>query len=165
MMADVDSSVTAVATHSGEATSLSEDAVSPEAAQVTASYPLDALDPGVAALCIPLPGQIHAGLISNWRTTSVTSISSLRPNSSCPKSFFNVLDGMPFDPTSVDIGGQLEAVKPMLARTRDIRLLTMQARLQILNHDLAGFAVSVAAVAYWLDAFWVRFIRGPKAAR
>ena len=71
-----------------------------------------------------------------------------------PESFFNALDGTPFDRTSVDIGGQLEAVKPLLARTRDIRLLIMQARLQILNHDLAGFAVSVAAAAYWLDAFW-----------
>jgi type VI secretion system protein ImpA len=35
-----------------------------------------------------------------------------------------------------------------------LRLLIMQARLQILDRDIAGFSASVAAVAYWLDTFW-----------
>jgi type VI secretion system protein ImpA len=149
-MAALNSSMTAVATPSGEATSVPEDAVS----QVTASSPLDALDPGVAALCTPFmdghpcgPDLEMAGDLGYLNFLAQAELV-------LPESFFNALDGTPFDRTSVDIGGQLEAIKPLLARTRDIRLLITQARLQILNHDLAGFAVSVAAAAYWLDAFW-----------
>ena len=71
-----------------------------------------------------------------------------------PGSFFDVLDGTPFDPASVRIDDQLVAIKPLIQRTRDIRLLIIQARLQILNRDLAGFAASLAAVAYWLDEYW-----------
>ena len=32
-----------------------------------------------------------------------------------PASFFSALDGTPFDRTTVDIAGQLEAIKPLLA--------------------------------------------------
>lgn len=71
-----------------------------------------------------------------------------------PGSFFDVLDGTPFDPASVRIDDQLVAIKPLIQRTRDIRLLIIQARLQILNRDLAGFAASLTAVAYWLDEYW-----------
>jgi type VI secretion system protein ImpA len=71
-----------------------------------------------------------------------------------PTSFFSLEDGKPFDPSTIDIKGQLEAVQSLLARSRDIRLLTVQARLLILNRNLAGFAVAVAAVAELLDKFW-----------
>ena len=128
--------------------------MSPEAAQVTASSPLDALDPGIAALCTPFIDEQPCGpdleLAGDLGYLNFLAQAELV----LPESFFNALDGTPFDRMSVDIGSQLEAIKPVLARTRDIRLLIMQARLQILNHDLAGFAVSVAAAAYWLDAFW-----------
>lgn len=153
-MAALDSNVTAVATTNGEATSVSGGAASPAAAHVTASSPPEALDSGVAALCTPLadgdpcgPDLELAGDIDYLNFFAQVELV-------LPESFFNALDGMPFDRTSVAIGGQLEAIKPLLARTRDIRLLITQARLQILNRDLAGFAVSVAAAAYWLDAFW-----------
>jgi type VI secretion system protein ImpA len=49
---------------------------------------------------------------------------------------------------------QIEAIKPLLARTSDIRLLVTRAQLLILNRDLAGFAASVASIAEWLDRFW-----------
>jgi type VI secretion system protein ImpA len=71
-----------------------------------------------------------------------------------PSSFFSAQDGKPFDRTTVDIGGQLALVKPLLARARDLRPLIMQARLQILNRDISGFAVSVAAAAELLENFW-----------
>jgi type VI secretion system protein ImpA len=71
-----------------------------------------------------------------------------------PTTFFSVEDGSPFDGTSVDIVGQLKAIKPLLERTRDLRLLIMQARLSILNRDLGGFAFNLAATAWWLDKFW-----------
>ena len=59
-----------------------------------------------------------------------------------------------FDPSSVNIDDQLLALKPLIERSRDIRLLVIQARLQMLNRDMAGFATSLAAIAYWLDGFW-----------
>jgi type VI secretion system protein ImpA len=71
-----------------------------------------------------------------------------------PASFFSAEDGKPFDRTMVDINGHLVLLKPLLARTRDLRLLIVQGRLQILNKDLAGFAVSVAAVAQLLESSW-----------
>src|SRR5713101_2790003 len=71
-----------------------------------------------------------------------------------PTTFFSVEDGSPFDRSTVNIKGQLDAMKPFLQRTRDIRLLILQARLSILNKDLGGFALNLAATAYWLDKFW-----------
>ena len=71
-----------------------------------------------------------------------------------PTSFFSTEDGRPFDRTTIDLAGQIEALNPLLARTRDIRLLIMRARLMILNRDIKGFAISIFAVAEWLDKFW-----------
>ena len=71
-----------------------------------------------------------------------------------PTTFFSPEDGSPFDRTKVDIKGQFEATKPFLERTRDIRLLILRARLLILNKDLGGFALNLAATAYWLEKFW-----------
>src|SRR5258708_35542791 len=45
-----------------------------------------------------------------------------------PTTFFSLEDGSPFDRSTVNIKGQLDAVKPLLARTRDIRVLVLQAR-------------------------------------
>jgi type VI secretion system protein ImpA len=112
------------------------------------------LDPAVAALCAPLPGEDPCGPNLDLADDAGYLNFFAQVEGVLPPSFFSAEDGRPFDRTKVDLGGQLEAVKPLLARTRDLRLLTMQARLQILNKDLAGFAVSVAAVAQCLEAFW-----------
>jgi type VI secretion system protein ImpA len=71
-----------------------------------------------------------------------------------PASFFSAEDGSPFDRSSVDLTRHRELIKPLLQRTRDIRLLIMQARLEILDQDLMAFARSVAAVAQLLESFW-----------
>ena len=39
-------------------------------------------------------------------------------------------------------------------RSRDIRLLVMRARLFILNRDIAGFSLTLAAIAEWLEKYW-----------
>ena len=70
-----------------------------------------------------------------------------------PTSFFGD-DGRPFDRSSVDLPAQVEALKPLLARTRDLRLLVMRARLMVLDRNLPGFALSLAAIAECLDRFW-----------
>jgi type VI secretion system protein ImpA len=70
-----------------------------------------------------------------------------------PSSFFSADDGKPFDRASVDLPRQIEAIAPLWGRSRDLRLLAIRARLTIMNRDLAGFAVSIAAIANWLDKF------------
>lgn len=69
-----------------------------------------------------------------------------------PMSFF--VDGKPFDRASIDIDGQLGLILPLLARTRDIRLLTLVGRFLVLNRDLAGFASAIDTIAALLAEFW-----------
>lgn len=71
-----------------------------------------------------------------------------------PSSYFSAEDGKPFDPFSIDIGAQVLAADGLLARSRDIRLQTIRARLLALKRDLAGVAASVEAIAEWLDQAW-----------
>ncbi len=71
-----------------------------------------------------------------------------------PTSFFSPEDGKPFDPSSTDLPGQIAPIDKLLARTRDIRLLAIRARLLVLNRDIAGFALTLAAVAQWLERSW-----------
>ena len=129
-------------------------AVTAEVAQAAPSSPTAPLDPAVAALCTPVEGADPCGPDLDLAGDADYLNFFAQVEGVLPASFFNTLDGTPFDRASVDIAGQLEAIKPLLTRTRDIRLLIMQGRLQILNRDLAGFAASMTAAAYWLDAFW-----------
>lgn len=129
-------------------------AVTAEVAQAAPSSPTAPLDPAVAALCTPVTDADPCGPDLELQGDADYLNFFAQAEGILPASFFSALDGTPFDRTTVDIAGQLEAIKPRLARTRDIRLLIMQGRLQILNRDLAGFAGSLAAAAYWLETFW-----------
>ncbi len=71
-----------------------------------------------------------------------------------PTSFFSPEDGKPFDPASIDFEDHLGSLKALQARTRDIRLTAVEARLAILNRDIAGFAAAIATIADWLDRCW-----------
>jgi len=71
-----------------------------------------------------------------------------------PTSFFSAEDGKPFDPTTVDIEAQRAVVATLQARTRDIRLAAVDARLAVLNRDIAAFAAAVVTIAEWLERFW-----------
>lgn len=175
-MAALNSNLTALEESSGEATPPPEEpagaspppsAVTPsssaapveplvagEVAQATASPLPVPLDPAVAALCTPISDADPCGPDLDLEGDADYLNFFAQVEGILPASFFNALDGTPFDRTTVDIAGHLEAVKLLFARSRDLRLLVMQSRLQILNRDLAGFAVSLAAAAYWLDAFW-----------
>lgn len=112
------------------------------------------LDPGVAELCAPLAGEDPCGPDLDFDGDGDYLNFFAQAEGILPSSFFSAEDGKPFDRTTVDINGQLALIKPLLRRTRDLRLLIMQARLQILNRDLAGFAVSVAAAAQMLESSW-----------
>jgi type VI secretion system protein ImpA len=112
------------------------------------------LDPTVAPLCVPIAGAEPCGPDLDLEGDADYLNFFAQVEGVLPATFFNALDGAPFDPSSVELGSQLEALRPLLARTRDLRLLIVQARLQILNRDLGGFAASLAAIAFWLDQFW-----------
>jgi type VI secretion system protein ImpA len=143
----------------------------PEPAAATpAAVPLE---PAVAALCTPLSEADPCGpdldLVGDEKYLNFF----MTAEGILPSSFFSsspVDPGKPFfsaqDDQSISardaIPGQIEVVKPLLARTRDLRLLVMRARLLILNRDLDGFATTLAAVAELLDRFWDRVHPCPK---
>ena len=112
-------------------------------------------DPAVASLCVPVVGEDQPcgpdldALGDGGYLNFFAQVEGILPGS-----FFDSLDGTPFDPSSVNIDDQLVELKPLIARSRDVRLLVIQARLQMLNRNMAGFAASLAAIAYWLDGFW-----------
>jgi len=70
-----------------------------------------------------------------------------------PGSFFD-FEGKPFDRSKIDFAGEFAAMQPLLARTRDIRLITILARLSILNRDLAIFETAVRAIRELLNQRW-----------
>jgi type VI secretion system protein ImpA len=117
--------------------------------------PAPTLDPAVAALCVPLSEADPCGPDLDLEGDGPYLNYLAAAEGVLPTSFFDVLDGgKPFDRASIDLPGLIEAIKPLLERTRDLRLLIMRARLLILNRDLGGFAVTVAAIAEWLERFW-----------
>jgi type VI secretion system protein ImpA len=75
-----------------------------------------------------------------------------------PMSYFEVVGSSGqrgrFDPKSVDFEAPFFAAKPLLARTRDLRLIVLLAKLSILNRDLSGFAGCLAAIPSLLETQW-----------
>jgi type VI secretion system protein ImpA len=65
-----------------------------------------------------------------------------------PTSFYD------FKRESVDFPAVLKSAEKLLTRTLDIRLLTLLAKLSILNRDVAGFARWVGGVDWLLRAHW-----------
>ena len=112
------------------------------------------LDPRVAPFCRPLSDADPCGPDLDIEGDADYLNFFAGVEGVLPTTFFSPEDGSPFDRSTVDIQGQLNAIRPLLQRTRDIRLLILQARLSILNKDVGGFAVNLAATAYWLEKFW-----------
>jgi type VI secretion system protein ImpA len=111
-------------------------------------------DPQIAALCTPFSDGDPCGPDLDMDGDSAYLNFFANVEGILPVTFFNEEDGSPFDRTTIDLPGQINAMKPLLRRTRDLRLLILQARLSILNKDLGGFAQNVAATAWWLENFW-----------
>ncbi|HWG06580.1 MAG TPA: type VI secretion system ImpA family N-terminal domain-containing protein [Beijerinckiaceae bacterium] len=121
------------------------------------------LDPSVAVLCTPLSEANPCGPDLDMVSDPDYLNFFAGAEGILPTSFFAVEDGSPFDRTTIDIDRQLNAFKPLLGRTRDVRLLILQARFLILNKDLGGFAANVAATAFWLSNFWEAVHPRPQA--
>ena len=125
--------------------------------------PVIDLDPSVAALCTLVSEADPCGPDLDLESDADYLNFFASAEGVLPSSFFSAQDGgKPFfsaqDEQSTSsraaLPSQIEAIKPLLARTRDLRLLITRARLLLLNRDLGGFAASLAAVAEWLDRFW-----------
>jgi type VI secretion system protein ImpA len=69
-----------------------------------------------------------------------------------PSTFF--VDGQPFDRSAIDIDQQVDAIEKLLARTRDLRLVALLARLLLLKDDLDGFGKALEAMAGLLETQW-----------
>ena len=115
---------------------------------------LRSIDPAVAALCAPLSDADPCGPDLDLDGDLDYLNFFAQVEGVLPASFFSAEDGKPFDRTTVDIPGQRALIKPLLQRTHDIRLLIMQARLEILDKDIAAFSVSVAGIAELLERYW-----------
>jgi type VI secretion system protein ImpA len=129
-------------------------ATPPLVAVVAPAPPAPTLDPAVAALCVPISEADPCGPDLDFESDGNYLNFLAAAEGILPTSFFSPDDGKPFDRTTVDLPSQIAALEPLLKRTRDLRLLLMRARLLILNRDLGGFAVTLTAVAEWLDGFW-----------
>lgn len=107
-----------------------------------------------ATLCIPLSEDDPCG--PDLDLTGDTEYLNFfaQAEGILPSSFFSSADGRPFDRSSVDLAGQLQAIQPLWNRSRDLRLLVMQARLSILDRELGNFAGSISKIADWLETFW-----------
>jgi type VI secretion system protein ImpA len=75
-----------------------------------------------------------------------------------PQSYLEVTDAegnkKRFDPKSVDLNALMDKAGPLLARTRDLRLLVFLAKFAILARDLAVFTALLDTMAVLLDNYW-----------
>jgi type VI secretion system protein ImpA len=123
-------------------------------AQIGQAAQPDLIDPVVAELCAPLSEADPCGPDLDLAGDASYLNFFAQTEGLLPSSFFSNDDGKPFDRSSIDLRGSVNAIGPLWERSRDLRLLVMRARLLILDRDLGGFAVTIAAIAQWLDKFW-----------
>jgi type VI secretion system protein ImpA len=71
-----------------------------------------------------------------------------------PTTFFSGPEGKPFDRSSIDFDAEFATIAPLLARTRDLRLLVILAKLLVLKRDLAGFVDCIALIDALLKQNW-----------
>ncbi len=112
------------------------------------------VDAELLALCVPLPGSDPCGPDLDLAGDTDYLNFFAQAEGLLPSSFFSSDDGRPFDRASVDLPSVVDAIEPFWQRSRDLRLLVMRARLLILDRNLGDFALSIAAIAHWLDKFW-----------
>lgn len=70
-----------------------------------------------------------------------------------PTSYFNLVRGTLFDPKSVDLKGEVAQIEALLKRSRDLRLLGVEAKFQILAGRFKGFVDAVTGMAALMQAF------------
>jgi type VI secretion system protein ImpA len=75
-----------------------------------------------------------------------------------PRSYFEVTDAeggkKRFDPNSIKFDDELEKARPLLGRTRDLRLIVFLAKIAALSRNLADFTTCLEAIVVLLDQRW-----------
>ncbi len=70
-----------------------------------------------------------------------------------PASYVNLARGTVFDPRSINAKAETARIDLLLARSRDIRFLVLEAKFQILATKFKGFADALLAIAAILEAW------------
>ena len=70
-----------------------------------------------------------------------------------PTSYFNIAKGTLFDSKSVDHKSETTQIDALLKRARDLRLLGIEAKFQILSGRFKGFADAVMAMASLVETY------------
>ena len=70
-----------------------------------------------------------------------------------PTSYFNIAKGTLFDSGSVDHKSETAQIDALLKRTRDLRLLGIEAKFQVLSGRFKGFAEAVLAMAGLVETY------------
>lgn len=70
-----------------------------------------------------------------------------------PTSYYNVVRGTLFDPKSLDHKAETAQIDALLKRSKDLRLLGLEAKFQMLAGRFKGFADVVLSMAALLEAF------------
>lgn len=61
---------------------------------------------------------------------------------------------VPFDRTTIDLKSEVKSIAALLARTRDLRLLTLEARFQCLAGQVVGFCECLRGMAMLVTERW-----------
>jgi type VI secretion system protein ImpA len=77
----------------------------------------------------------------------------LAVSSRIPERFYRP-DGTPFDRNELKLKDEVEAIGGLLKQTRDLRLLSIEARFQSFAGELSGFADCLDACAGLVERFW-----------
>lgn len=70
-----------------------------------------------------------------------------------PERYINIATGEVFDPKSVDLKAEQKAIEGLLKKSRDLRLLAIDAQFSILAGKFKPFSEAVVAMANLLDEF------------
>ncbi len=112
----------------------------------------------LAQLTGPVPGEDPCGpdLDAEGDADYLNFFASVEPI--FPASFFEVRDEegnvRRFDPKAHDLKGRIDAAKALLARSSDLRLIILIAKLSILGKDLPAFTACIEAIADLLVRQW-----------
>lgn len=71
-----------------------------------------------------------------------------------PARFYDRETGAPFDRASIDLKSEVAIISGLLERSRDLRLLALDARFQCLAGQIAGFGECLHAMAGLLETRW-----------
>ena len=68
--------------------------------------------------------------------------------------FRDTTDGVPFDPARIDVKAEVKTIAALLEQSRDLRLLTLEARFQAFAGQIEGFSECVQAIASLVSTHW-----------